>query len=160
MLLFAPPVSLPTIAASLAVLVGFWMSYRLYRRIGRRCRKCGAIFANHRINKIRLAPDETISLLSAAGRLRWWMRRVDTETYSICECGWKESVKISKGPISVWHAWSVRLTDRQQFFHDSELLAISHQAARDRRLLKDLGQHANLDTPPLVVWPRGKRLAV
>lgn len=135
------------------IIAVWWFVYRLYKLVGRRCRNCGSIFGNKRKSKIRLAPDESISIFSTNKRLRWWIRRVDTETYSVCDCGWKESVKISKGPISVWHAWWTRLIDRQQYVDDSELLSISDQATRDRRSLKHLGNHAHLDTPPVVVNP-------
>ncbi len=132
----------------------WWIGYRLYVRVGRRCRKCGRWMWPfvRRISKIQLASDESTSLFSTKGKLRWWIRRVDTETFSICKCGWKESVKVSRGPISVWHARWTKFTNPAQYREDSELSSVSALAAFKRRqsVYRSLAEHADLDTPPVV----------
>ncbi|KKQ31379.1 MAG: hypothetical protein US45_C0044G0006 [Candidatus Nomurabacteria bacterium GW2011_GWA1_37_20] len=131
----------------------FWFVYRLYLRVGRRCRRCGRIWGVRRVHKIRLALDESISLFSTKGKWRWWIRRADTETSSVCKCGWKESVKVTRHPISVWHAWWVKLTDPQQYCEDPSLHWVSLRAASERKksVDKSLDEYAELDTPPLVL---------
>lgn len=137
----------------------YWLSYRLYLRVGRRCRKCGSIFGVKRVHKIRLAPDESISVFSTQGKLRWWIRRIETETFSVCKCKWRESVKVTMGPISVWHAWWAKVTNRQCYFDDPDLNAVSAQAAFGRRKAvggSELAKNAHLDTPPLpLLWNEG-----
>ncbi len=162
-----------TLFSCLAVFL-IWIIHRLYVRVGRRCRRCNAVFKIRRISKIRLAPDETISFKSTTGKLRWWIRRVETETFAVCDntwsevsrskngppyerqkCGWKESVKIGRGPISVWHAWWVWRMDRAQFYPDPELENISRQTTRARlNLDKDLLKDQHLDTPGIDLTPR------
>lgn len=128
----------------------FWFSYRLYRRVGRRC-KCGRIWGVKRKHKIRLALDESISLRSTKGKLRWWIRRVEKETFRVCKCGWKQSMKVSMDPMSVLHAWWVQLTDKEQYWEDPDLNMVSTTAARERRLSidKSLSKHSENDTPPV-----------
>ena|SRR3989338_3689134 len=130
-----------------------WFGHRLYLRVGRRCRKCGRFWSVKRVHKIRLALDESISLFSTKKKLRWWIRRVETETFSVCKCKWKESVKITRGPISVWHAWWVKLTDRKQYWEDADLNQVSFQMTFERKQSVDrsLAKHSELDTPPVVM---------
>ncbi|OGZ52817.1 MAG: hypothetical protein A3B25_01015 [Candidatus Ryanbacteria bacterium RIFCSPLOWO2_01_FULL_48_26] len=135
-----------------AIVIACWLFYRLYKMVGRRC-GCGRVLGVKRRNEIRLAPDETVSWRSPQGRLRWWIRRVCTETFVICICGKKAvSVKIAKGPISVWHALWVRYTDKKQFYADPNLTFASSQATRNMGTPKDLSKGSEHDTPPFVPW--------
>lgn len=143
----------PLFWLGIGVVALFWFLHRFYLRVGRRCRSCGRIWGVKRVHKIRLALDESISWFSTKGNLRWWIRRVLTETFSVCKCGWKESVKISRGPISVWHAWWVKIFSREQYLDDPDLNFVSAEAARQMRLSvdKSLAKHSELDTPPVVL---------
>lgn len=72
-------------------------------------------------------------------------------TFASCpDCKWRELVKLTKGPISVWHAWWTWKTDREQFVADPDLLHIFDDNIRNLRSpAKSLKKHAELDTPPL-----------
>ena len=116
-------------------IIGAYVLYRFYKRVGRRCRKgtCGSVWGPRRFNKIYLAEDEVISLWNKDGKWRWWIRRVSTETFVRCKkCGHIESVKYTEGPISVWHAWWVRAFDPGQYEMEPALSTVSYLAGKDR----------------------------
>ncbi|MEK7507895.1 MAG: hypothetical protein AAB602_02320 [Patescibacteria group bacterium] len=134
-----------------AVAITYWFAYRLYKMVGRRC-WCGRILGVMRRNEIRKASDESVSLRSPDKHFRWWIRRVCTETFQICVCGKAVSVKLAKGPISVWHAYWVRFFDKRQFIADPDLVFVSAQASRKMGTTQDLSKHREHDTPPFVPW--------
>jgi hypothetical protein len=130
-----------------------WFSYRLYKRIARRCRKknCGRTDLK-RVCKILLPPDEVVSCRSPEGRWRWFIRRPIKLTFTICRCGWIELSKIDTDPISLWHALWVKWFHREQYHLDDQHLI--EAAQRKLRQLYLGGRHSNLeaeasDTPPL-----------
>ena len=144
--------------AAVLTIFALYFLYRLYKRVGRRCRNtgCGSVWVQ-RINKIHLGDGETISIRSADGKLRWWIRRVSTETFAVCQdegCGHTESVKYSEGPISVWHAWYVKLTDPNQYKNDPKLDTVSFLAGKDRLTNRNIQTSANstrCDIPPIKI---------
>ena len=74
--------------------------------------------------------------------------------YVLRECGWKESVKVGRGPISIWHAWWVRLIDKEQYYDNPNLVNISILAARARlRRSEHLLANKEMDTPTLDFTP-------
>ena len=94
--------------------------YRLYKKIGRRCNNCGSIFGIKRHHYIHLADDESISIWTSGKtgkrRLRWWIRRVLSITFSVCnDCNDMVIWTPSKNPISLWHAWWVKLFKPSQY---------------------------------------------
>ncbi len=135
-----------------AIVITVWLLYRFYKLVGRRC-QCGRIFALLRLNKMYLAPDETISIRSTKKRLRWWIRRVFKETFIVCECGRVECVKRSTDPVSVFHAWWVKLIDRRQYFPDPRLAFASQKALRRMGTPNALKENPERDTPPFRILP-------
>lgn len=149
-------------------LYGFYR--RLYKRIARRCRKkgCGSTKVK-RIHKIILPPDEIVSWRTPQieeerqkkkRKWRWFIRRCLKMTFSECECGWTELVKIEIGPISVWHAkWAQRQHPEQYKLEEFRLIEVATR--RIRRLfhagpnfIKGRDHELELegqtsDTPPL-----------
>ncbi|OHA20336.1 MAG: hypothetical protein A2849_01000 [Candidatus Taylorbacteria bacterium RIFCSPHIGHO2_01_FULL_51_15] len=130
-----------------------WFSYRLSKRISRRCRRkeCGCTFVT-RIHKILLPLDEVISYKSPEGKWRWFIRRPIKLTFARCKCKWIELVKIDTDPTSVWHArWVRRFHPEQYYLSEPELIEATH---RKLRRLYLGSKHENLesgatDTPPL-----------
>ena len=141
---------------TICIIVLCYSCIRFYKRVGRRCRKkgCGSLHVR-RISKIHLGPNETISLRSEEGKLRWWIRRVDKDTFSEClDCKHTEHVKTSWDQLSVIHAWWVRMTDKQQYEEDPRLNNIAYMANRDRLTRKHLATSENsvlTDTPPIKI---------
>lgn len=139
-----------------AIVVAFftpgWFLYRLYKRIGRRCRRkdCGCTLK--RISKLLLPPDEVISFRSSEGRRRWWIRRVIKLTFTSCEKHGVKLVKIDTDPISLWHAHWVQWFHREQYYlGDQALIEATRQKLRQLYLG---GKHEKLDpqstdTPPI-----------
>jgi len=144
----------PQFWLGVAVVGIFWFLYRFYLRVGRRCKRCGCVWRVRRMSKLKLAPDESISPFSTKRKLRWWIRRVESETFSICnKCGRRESVKITRHPISLWHAWWAWIFHREQYWEDPNLAEVSSRAAFHRRqgVDRDLAKNSEHDTPPLIL---------
>lgn len=120
---------------------------RILKLVKRRCPKCGSVLGIKRPCQITLGDDESISFRSPEGKRRYYIRRVDSEVFSICtKCGYGGSVKTSREPISVLHA----KFHRKQFFDDPKLKQISFGNAWDRRNRKHLNLgNGTSDTPPL-----------
>ncbi len=129
--------------------------YRFYKDIGRRCPKCGEWrrSKNHRKYKIIMAPDEMISIKSPAGKLRWWIRRIEKRTFSHClNCSHVVLVKIDLSPMSIVHAKWIRITDKEQYYSDPNLDHIYDEQVRHLRgsRIHD-PEHSYKDTPPLTI---------
>lgn len=136
-----------------AIIAFGWFGYRFYKRIGRRCRRknCGRTGVK-RVSKILFPPDETVSCRSNKGQWRWFIRRPLKLTFTSCKCSWVELVKIDADPISLWHAYWVKLVHKEQYYLDDQILA--EAARRKIRQLYLGGKHENLapevtDTPPI-----------
>ncbi len=133
-----------------------WFSYRMYKRVARRCRRkdCGRLGVK-RIYKIILPPDESIGFRSPNGKFRWFVRRPIKLTFTKCKCGWIELVKIDTDPISTWHLLWTKCFHRSQFYTDEPEL-IPAALAKFRSIhLGGLGAKNQTlepqasDTPPL-----------
>lgn len=138
-----------------AGVICYWLFILIAKRVKRRCAnpRCGRIFSMVRLNQIRLGSGETISLRSPEGRLRYYIRRVETETFAICtKCGHGRSIKVSGEAISCVHAKWVWCFNRQQYYEDPKLGHISFHAARQRNNRTQLDPDKDKsDTPPLHV---------
>jgi hypothetical protein len=148
------------ILISLILFIIFVFTYRLYKRIGRRC-DCGAVFEIRRYHYIHLAPDESISIWTSgkAGRKRWrwWIRRVFSVTFSVCSrCNSMVIWKTSKCPISVWHAWWVKLFKPSQYKQHPRLGNFENTIYLEALKMKNLShlniedKEAHKDCPPIV----------
>jgi hypothetical protein len=137
----------------------WWSLYRFYKQVGRRCRNCGWLWIK-RTHKIYFSIDEKVPFGGRLKKLRWfyqrvkrrkhwWIRRVKTETFSVCKCTRPfESVKRGKGPISVVHLLWVILIDPEQLDPDAKLDGVSEQATLDWRAKNSLEKEKKLDNPP------------
>jgi hypothetical protein len=157
--IFGFPIGIPFligVVLTICFIIAFYFAYRLYKRVGRRCRKkgCGSLNVK-RVNKIHFGPNETISLKSEENEWRWWIRRVDKETYSVClDCEHIELVKTSLDQLSFFHGWWVSKVDKQQYLEDPKLNNIAYQATLDRLNRKHLAKSENsilTDTPPIKI---------
>ena len=119
---------------------------RVLKLIKRRCPKCGSLFGIKRPCQMTLADDEDISLRSPEGKRRYFIRRIETEVFSLCtKCGYGYSVKTSREPISCLHA----KCHKSQFLEDSKLKQLSFGNAWDRKNRKHLDLDKDTsDTPP------------
>lgn len=147
-------INLIFVIASLLVL---FFSHRLYKRVGRRCRRkeCGRLFVK-RACKILLPPDQVVSFYSRQGekrKLRWFIRRPVKLTFSSCRCRWVELVKIDLDPISVWHAYWVKWFHKRQYYlEESDLVEAAQRKLR--QLYHKGSRYESLDaqatdTPPI-----------
>jgi hypothetical protein len=148
---------LPSLGIFAVFFVGFCFLYRLYKNVGRRCRKkgCGSIHVKS-VHKIYLGEGETFSLFGPNRKLRWWIRRVLCLSFRKCpRCGHTELVKTSTGPISLAHIWWAKLRYPEQFRDDGNLYTVADFALRDllnRKTLREHGEHAVIcDDPPIHV---------
>ncbi len=146
------------IVLSVAVFLIWHKLYRFYKNIGRRCPKCGEWrkHKNHRRHKIIMASDEMISTRSPAGKLRFWIRRIEKRTFSHCRsCDHIVLVKIDLGPMSILHAKWVELTDKEQFFSDPVLDHVYDELVRKLwgSRIHD-SKYSYKDNPPLI-FPLG-----
>lgn len=143
---------------TLVAIIAYIFLYRLYKRIGRRCRKknCGSIQVERK-SLIFLADDETISLRSVDGKRRWFIWRVYSVTFAVCQdpkCGFKEFVKFNGGPFSYWHLWWVQKFKPEQLRGDQELENRFYFALRDlidRRRNKIDKHSVYTDTPDIKI---------
>jgi hypothetical protein len=127
--------------------------FRFYKKIGRRCKRkgCGAIFKQQRKYKIILASDEAIQFRSPrTGKRRWFIRRVRTITYTYCtRCKCGEIVKVTNGPISVVHAWSVKFRHPDQYKEDWSINLAADDFAKSFCKIREISKNGELDTPPI-----------
>ncbi len=134
--------------------------YRLYKRIGRRCRNkdCGSVNVR-RVSKILLPPDETACFRSLdcfynpKGKFRWFIRRPVKLTFTVCECGWVELVKFDTDPLSLWHCFWVEWFHKEQYYLEDQVLVQAvqrkfRQLYLGGRRQYELDPRAS-DTPPL-----------
>ncbi len=137
----------------------FVFTYRLYKRIGRRC-DCGAVFELKRYHYIHLANDESISIWTSGKtgkrRWRWWIRRVYSITFSVCNrCNAMVIWKTSKCPISLWHAWWVKLFKPNQYRQHPRLGSFETTMYLEALSMKGLNhlkaghKDSPKDTPPI-----------
>jgi len=128
-------------------------SWRAYKKWLRRCRKCGSMWHNMRINKIRMSREDMLEIEKPFKFIfvshRWVIYRVDTETFSKClDCKRIELVKTSKGPITLWHALWVKRFHKDQYIDDPELISVGDRAARERRKRDYLQGDEHTESPP------------
>lgn len=138
--------------SSVLGIVFFWFSYRLFKRLGRRCKgeNCGCL-KNERIFFICLSEDEPISFRDKKGKLRWWIHCVIKFTISVCEkCGRWELVKIDNSPISVWHVKWVKRGSPDQLRPDQVTLNRIYLAVLDfKHVAKYLESKKEAVIPPV-----------
>ncbi|GEM_PF-5056342 len=136
--------------------IAYVILYRLYKKVGRRCRKkgCGSLDVERR-SLIFLADDETISMRSVTGARRWFVRRAYSFTFSICkDCGFIEVVRFNGGPFSVWHLWWVNRYHHDQLEGDAKLENILYFSLQDilKRKRNRIDQNSIItDTPDLKI---------
>ena len=144
---------LTTVCIVFVVIVALRYLYNFYKSIGRRCPRCGEWRRkkNRRRYEIILANDEIISIKSPNGKLRWWIRRVTKLTFSTCEsCNHIRLVKIDNSPVSIWHAWWIKFSDKKQYMSSHELAFAYDRDIRQMRTFGNLEKkYASMDTPPL-----------
>lgn len=132
-------------------LIGYF-THRFYKKIARRCDKCGSIFGVLRKHFIDL-PTGTVITYHLLLERKWFLRGVGSVTHSVCKkCKHERIDKVSNGPMSVLHLLWVRKFHPEQFRDDGTvnrlISSLWRKSARVRDVSGSKSPHGETDQNP------------